>query len=1740
MGEISVELIADIGRLRTGLNQGIALINKFSQQATRGAQTVGTGFQQTAKQVGVGARFMGSEYNRFAVGAQKTSAQVSKAVQTQTTRVKEAAKGVGEMGTTMRKTKPKMDEFTGGILAITRHLGKWIAFNLSWFLTWRLMWTALRWLKAGVAAIVDFDTAITALGAVTAATQEQLLTLEDTARDVGATTRFTAVEVAEAMVDLSKAGFSVSEVNQMISGTALLAIGTLSDLTQTTQLVAVTLRTFHLQAAEAAMVANVFAAAITSSRLTIDSLRSSIKYIGPIMAEMDYTIQDTAAVLGVLADRGLEAGISARGLRGFFSALVAPTVKLRKELNRVGLSVRDVSPLTNDLAIILRRLEEANFDVESAMRGLERRVGTTAIALISAGKYFDVLRDAITATTAAQVIADRQVTSLGYRLILLRSQATEVALDFRDLFLPSIQGVLGGISALLVAINELTSRIVEVLNVLPPWARQLTIIAGLLIMITTAVGIFSSGLGKGVGLIGLFTAGAGLMYGKIIAGAKAFGIWGLAITGIIIGFTYLISKIRAAREETTRHRKEVAASVFDLGKQRTELARLAIMLGEYRDDEIKLRTALEGLADTYPEIRRLLMIETVTYEAAIKVVNELLESKTKEAKVRRVDLIEAIKAEIETRKEEIESLESLQERIKKTWPVLRIFLYIWMLIKHGTLDAGKALSELDKKIRDLELSLRAMEPPTRKAAETIEKYRGPLRKAAKDALDLAKAQGIIGRELIKYIDAAIGELREFRDVQAENLRDAVAYFYHYNKKLLEGRSAQEKWTEALSDPKVEEAYKAWLKAEKGLVSLHKDRREIMEKLYDSLKSLRDAEEKLWDLRMKRAISEETYLERTLSIMQQKMFFLRQSAEEEGKWTKKNAEEYIKTQQAGFEAFTKLLDLKLQAALTAGKTEQQAIEEVQATWNLWTPYFRKFAADYFEIIESLKKVDRAWVEDFKRRFEDFLDIQRTIVVKGMAPLWIGELKKIKKAYIEYQRAMLEFDVAVRREKLEVQIEFLKELFLNEEYWQGKEFTARLAIEKELVSLYQKGNAEIIKQAKELAKTDIALALGALEKRRMVLQKEIDLYPILGKEIVEARKAILTDVDKMIRESHKEYVTVTADTIDEVLAVSVLEYDEKVKLLENLLKNAKLTAKEREEYEKALGELREIRGRKEFEVLLKIQKEFMEEYVAIDEARLEELEINSREAYMKALREEKKRFEGAEKRLIETSRENVLVFQRFDSLRERLRKIHVYNLAQIDGEWAFQVMKINFEIATETAKLEGKTTEVAKAELNKRLIAWYNQGAALEVLWKYRTEWEKAEWRKRAKVQMKYLREMNIATLDAEIKLQQKLIEATQEGTTERMAAQAELYGMLKDKEKLLIEDLVKRGRMNDEIQRKVAEIWASHYLELGWSAEQTAEFIIKNWKTVAEEMDLVADTIEGRWDILLTRLKNRIQTFFTDIQPWLRDLGELIARTFETTIQGIINALTNLFDYWWRGGDRATRFTRDQAQKRLDYIRRELEEEERLHGQYTDRYKELVNEQARAHAELAEAEFALLQERQAVWREFINALIKEIIRLIVQMLVALAIKMLLLALGIPVGGGGPVPAEAGGEVAPAMKKGGLIKKLRKRLQDLQKGGEVLVRAHEGEYVIPEPVVTRIKRTREVPEELVEGIVAGKPPSFQRGGEIGIAERAPATLIVNFQPGTTFTELEKTQARQYFERTWLPLWREAQRREQVARW
>jgi len=173
--------------------------------------------------------------------------------------------------------------------------------------------------------------------------------------------------------------------------------------------------------------------------------------------------------------------------------------------------------------------------------------------------------------------------------------------------------------------------------------------------------------------------------------------------------------------------------------------------------------------------------------------------------------------------------------------------------------------------------------------------------------------------------------------------------------------------------------------------------------------------------------------------------------------------------------------------------------------------------------------------------------------------------------------------------------------------------------------------------------------------------------------------------------------------------------------------------------------------------------------------------------------------------------------------------------------------------------------------------------------------------------------------------------------------------------------------------------------------------------------------------------------------------------------------------------------------------------------------------------------------QKMWQQLVAFAIQQLMKLLAQRLVLI----LLSVIGLSEGGlvpskakGGPVSMGAGGAVERAEA---LVSQY---FQKLQEGGEVLIRAHVGEFVIPKWMTDFVKRTRSIPGELVEAIASGRPPKkMQEGGEVkpGAAPPISYQWNITFMPGSRFTEEDKASTRAWFENDLWPLQRELQRRE-----
>ena len=161
----------------------------------------------------------------------------------------------------------------------------------------------------------DFEQSMAKVKAVSGATGDEFKKLQDNAKELGRTTRFTASEVSALQLEYAKLGFSADEITQVTGATLNLAQATGSDLAQSAEVAGATLRAFGLNASETERVTDVMAASFSSSALDINSFQDSMKFVAPVAKAAGVSLEEATAMLGQLANNGIKGSNAGTSLR---------------------------------------------------------------------------------------------------------------------------------------------------------------------------------------------------------------------------------------------------------------------------------------------------------------------------------------------------------------------------------------------------------------------------------------------------------------------------------------------------------------------------------------------------------------------------------------------------------------------------------------------------------------------------------------------------------------------------------------------------------------------------------------------------------------------------------------------------------------------------------------------------------------------------------------------------------------------------------------------------------------------------------------------------------------------------------------------------------------------------------------------------------------------------------------------------------------------------------------------------------------------------------------------------------------------------------------------------------------------------------------------------------------------------------------------------------------------------------
>lgn len=321
---------------------------------------------------------------------------------------------------------------------------------------------------AGIADTIktyaDFEAAMSEVKAISGATSEEFAQLTEKANQMGAVTKFTASESAEAFKYMAQAGWDAKEMMDGIEGLMSLAAASGEDLGTTSDIVTDALTAFGMAAKDSGRFADVMAMAANATNTDVAKMGDTFKYVAPVAGALGYSIEDTAVAIGLMANNGIKASQAGTSLRSLLTNLTHPVGQAEDAINDLGISITNadgsVKPLSQTLQELRSKfsaLSEAERAQYAAMlAGQEGMSGLLAIVNASEQDFASLTDQINNSSGAAEEMADIMMDNLAGKFELFTGSLDSMKLSLGEKFKPY----------LIEALDWLTNKVPDVENAL--------------------------------------------------------------------------------------------------------------------------------------------------------------------------------------------------------------------------------------------------------------------------------------------------------------------------------------------------------------------------------------------------------------------------------------------------------------------------------------------------------------------------------------------------------------------------------------------------------------------------------------------------------------------------------------------------------------------------------------------------------------------------------------------------------------------------------------------------------------------------------------------------------------------------------------------------------------------------------------------------------------------------------------------------------------------------------------------------------------------------------------------------------------------------------------------------------------------------------------------------------------------------------------------------------------------------
>jgi len=409
--------------------------------------------------------------------------------------------------------------------------------------------------------------------AVTNSTSEEMKGLSDQTRELGRSTRFTAIEVAKTQQILSRAGFSMRETVGALPSLLNFASAAQLDLNSATSIGADILRSFNRDVRELENVLDILAFAANRANTDVRLLSQGAKFAAPVFQATGQGVDVMSAALATLADRGLKGELGGTGLRISIRSLIAPTKIATETLKKMGINLEDVDFQGENLIDVINLLAEKNLGAAESFRIFSARGGTSMLALTAGvdkfNEIYTEMGEGVDGTTKR--MSETIESGLGGSTRRLVSAVESARIAFSEGYVP--------------ALMESQKRTIELLNTSEDTLISLGKLAGGVLNITSAWLNFITGTSLVKGLssnIDEITASTVKMQEQ----------WGLTSKAIAGGAETIDERLKVVHEQLKRNIAQAKLFGSQTPEQKRRLGDKPL---EAQRQIFALRTEIEAL-----------------------------------------------------------------------------------------------------------------------------------------------------------------------------------------------------------------------------------------------------------------------------------------------------------------------------------------------------------------------------------------------------------------------------------------------------------------------------------------------------------------------------------------------------------------------------------------------------------------------------------------------------------------------------------------------------------------------------------------------------------------------------------------------------------------------------------------------------------------------------------------------------------------------------------------------------------------------------------------------------------------------------------------------------------------------------------------------------------------------------------------------------------------------------------------